>query len=66
MCVCVCIFFKHLTIFNVFHSLGDGVTYPQRCVDEDTDDLLGARQRWADDEENEMMCTGYANNHAHG
>ncbi|XP_042219489.1 palmitoyltransferase ZDHHC20-B-like isoform X3 [Homarus americanus] len=49
------------------HSgLGDGVTYPQRCVDEDTDDLLGARQRWAEDEEeNELVCTGYANNHTH-
>ncbi|KAK8734379.1 hypothetical protein OTU49_006156 [Cherax quadricarinatus] len=47
-------------------SLGDGVTYPQRCVDEDTDDLLGARQRWADDEEeNELMCTGYTNSHTH-
>lgn len=45
-------------------SLGDGVTYPQRCVDEDTDDLLGARQRWAEDEENDVS-TGYINNHSH-
>ncbi|XP_066976140.1 palmitoyltransferase ZDHHC20-B-like isoform X5 [Macrobrachium rosenbergii] len=44
--------------------LGDGVTYPQRCVDEDTDDLLGSRQRWAEDEENELTA-GYINNHAH-
>ncbi|XP_069952049.1 palmitoyltransferase ZDHHC20-B isoform X1 [Cherax quadricarinatus] len=55
------------TAFKILRaSLGDGVTYPQRCVDEDTDDLLGARQRWADDEEeNELMCTGYTNSHTH-
>ena len=41
------------------------MTYPQRCVDEDTDDLLGARQRWAEDEENELS-SGYVNNHSHG
>jgi len=33
------------------NSLGDGVTYPQRCIDEDTDTLLGGCQRW-DDQEN--------------
>nr|CAD7394195.1 unnamed protein product [Timema cristinae] len=32
-------------------SLGDGVTFPQRCVDEDTDSLLGTRQRWAEEAE---------------
>ncbi|CAG2055420.1 unnamed protein product [Timema podura] len=31
--------------------LGDGVTFPQRCVDEDTDSLLGTRQRWAEEAE---------------
>nr|CAD7258656.1 unnamed protein product [Timema shepardi] len=35
----------------VFSSLGDGVTFPQRCVDEDTDSLLGTRQRWAEEAE---------------
>ncbi|KAK8734383.1 hypothetical protein OTU49_006156 [Cherax quadricarinatus] len=57
---------RKLWFLPVASSLGDGVTYPQRCVDEDTDDLLGARQRWADDEEeNELMCTGYTNSHTH-
>ncbi|KAK3912405.1 Palmitoyltransferase ZDHHC15 [Frankliniella fusca] len=30
--------------------LGDGVTFPQRCIDEDTDSLLGGCQRWDDPE----------------
>lgn len=34
-------------VLNV-DSLGDGVTFPQRCFDEDTDTLLGGCQRWAD------------------
>ncbi|XP_045118192.1 palmitoyltransferase ZDHHC20-B-like isoform X3 [Portunus trituberculatus] len=45
-------------------SLGDGVTYPQRCIDEDQDGLLGPRHRWADDDDNEMAYTGYNNHHA--
>ncbi|KAJ9573983.1 hypothetical protein L9F63_008641, partial [Diploptera punctata] len=32
-------------------DLGDGVTFPQRCVDEDTDTLLGTRQRWVEEAE---------------
>ncbi|XP_063852881.1 palmitoyltransferase ZDHHC20-B-like isoform X2 [Scylla paramamosain] len=44
-------------------SLGDGVTYPQRCIDEDQDGLLGPRHRWADDDESEMAYTGYSNHH---
>ncbi|XP_064119849.1 palmitoyltransferase ZDHHC20-B-like isoform X5 [Macrobrachium nipponense] len=55
---------RSLWFLPLASSLGDGVTYPQRCVDEDTDDLLGARQRWAEDEENELTA-GYINNHAH-
>lgn len=47
--------------FNV-NSLGDGVTYPQRCVDEDTDGLLGPRQRW--DEDEDMNCR-YNGNQSH-
>ncbi|XP_063234046.1 palmitoyltransferase ZDHHC15B isoform X3 [Bacillus rossius redtenbacheri] len=35
----------------VFTSLGDGVNFPQRCLDEDTDSLLGSRQRWAEEAE---------------
>ncbi|XP_069982427.1 palmitoyltransferase ZDHHC20-B isoform X1 [Penaeus vannamei] len=46
-------------------SLGDGVTYPQRCVDEDTDDLLGSRQRWAEDDEENDLTTGFTNNHTY-
>uniref|UniRef100_A0A1B6D9K9 Palmitoyltransferase n=1 Tax=Clastoptera arizonana TaxID=38151 RepID=A0A1B6D9K9_9HEMI len=34
----------------VFSSLGDGVTFPQRVIDEDTDHLLGGRQHWSDDD----------------
>lgn len=30
-------------------SLGDGVTYPTRIVDNDSDDLLGSRQRWMEE-----------------
>ncbi|KAG0442521.1 hypothetical protein HPB47_015675, partial [Ixodes persulcatus] len=32
-------------------GLGDGVTFPQRIVDEDTDGLLNERQRWAETDE---------------
>lgn len=32
------------------YSLGDGVVFPQRVLDEDTDQLLGGRQRWSEDE----------------
>ncbi|XP_037569309.1 palmitoyltransferase ZDHHC20-B-like isoform X2 [Dermacentor silvarum] len=31
--------------------LGDGVTFPQKIVDEDTDGLLNQRQRWAETDE---------------
>lgn len=48
-----------------YNSLGDGVTYPQRCVDEDTDDLLGSRQRWAEDDEENDLTTGFTNNHTY-
>ncbi|XP_046670230.1 palmitoyltransferase ZDHHC20-B-like isoform X2 [Homalodisca vitripennis] len=34
----------------VFTSMGDGIVFPQRLVDEDTDQLLGGRQRWSEDE----------------
>ncbi|XP_050694544.1 palmitoyltransferase ZDHHC20-B-like isoform X2 [Eriocheir sinensis] len=44
-------------------SLGDGVTYPQRCIDEDMDGLLGPTERWADEDESEMAFTAYTNNH---
>ena len=30
-------------------SLGDGVTYPTRTVDNDDDNLLAARQRWMEE-----------------
>ena len=30
-------------------SLGDGVTYPTRTVDNDNDNLLAARQRWMEE-----------------
>ncbi|XP_034252828.1 palmitoyltransferase ZDHHC15B-like isoform X2 [Thrips palmi] len=42
---------KKTWLLPVYSSLGDGVTYPQRCIDEDTDTLLGGCQRW-DDQEN--------------
>ncbi|XP_054270014.1 palmitoyltransferase ZDHHC20-B-like isoform X2 [Macrosteles quadrilineatus] len=32
------------------NSLGDGVVYPQRMMDEATDQLLGGRQHWSEDE----------------
>lgn len=31
--------------------MGDGVTFPQKIVDEDTDGLLNQRQRWAETDE---------------
>ena len=34
--------------FPNVNSLGDGVTFPQCCADEDTDTLLGGCQRWID------------------
>ena len=34
----------------LFYSMGDGVTFPQRHMDEDEDSLLGARsQRWMEE-----------------
>ena len=30
-------------------SMGDGVTYPTRTVDLDSDGLLGQRQRWMEE-----------------
>ncbi|RUS89183.1 hypothetical protein EGW08_003062 [Elysia chlorotica] len=33
----------------VFTSMGDGVTYPTRTVDLDSDGLLGQRQRWMEE-----------------
>jgi hypothetical protein len=33
----------------VCFSLGDGVTYPTRTVDNDGDNLLAARQRWMEE-----------------
>ena len=41
------------------------MTYPQRCVDECTDGLLSDRQRWAEEEENELL-TGFVNNKNQG
>lgn len=37
---------------NIAHpcSLGDGVTFPQRCLDEDSQQLLASNQRWSDTE----------------
>ncbi|XP_021938661.1 palmitoyltransferase ZDHHC15-like isoform X4 [Zootermopsis nevadensis] len=43
-------------------SLGDGVTFPQRCVDEDTDTLLGTRQRWV--EEAELDSPPFSSHHS--
>ncbi|XP_022184419.1 palmitoyltransferase ZDHHC15 isoform X11 [Nilaparvata lugens] len=34
----------------IFTSFGDGVTFPERIHDEDTESLLGSRQRWADED----------------
>ena len=30
-------------------SMGDGIIFPQRHMDEDEDSLLGARQRWMEE-----------------
>lgn len=51
-------------------SLGDGVTYPQRCIDEDTDGLLATRQPWRDDDDDEddhlqRFSTGFVNANSH-
>ncbi|XP_022184414.1 palmitoyltransferase ZDHHC15B isoform X3 [Nilaparvata lugens] len=35
---------------GVTQSFGDGVTFPERIHDEDTESLLGSRQRWADED----------------
>ncbi|XP_065351969.1 palmitoyltransferase ZDHHC20-B isoform X3 [Cloeon dipterum] len=35
---------------NTQQSLGDGVTFPQRCLDEDSQQLLASNQRWSDTE----------------
>ncbi|KAL3192266.1 hypothetical protein MRX96_059237 [Rhipicephalus microplus] len=42
---------RRLWLLPVFTSLGDGVTFPQKIVDEDTDGLLNQRQRWAETDE---------------
>ena len=34
---------------NNFYSLGDGVTFPTRTVDNDNDNLLASRQRWMEE-----------------
>lgn len=39
-------------------SQGDGLTYPVRTVDEDYDSLLGQRQRWSEEGENEDGTAG--------
>uniref|UniRef100_A0A023G7A8 Putative palmitoyltransferase zdhhc15 n=1 Tax=Amblyomma triste TaxID=251400 RepID=A0A023G7A8_AMBTT len=42
---------RRLWLVPVFTSLGDGITFPQKMVDEDTDGLLNQRQRWAETDE---------------
>ncbi|XP_076467412.1 palmitoyltransferase ZDHHC20-B-like isoform X1 [Babylonia areolata] len=41
-------------------SMGDGITYPTRTVDEDSDNLLAARQRWME-EGGDESDSGYEN-----
>ena len=44
------VYFLFLFIDLPSDSLGDGISFPQRHMDEDEDSLLGWRgQRWADD-----------------
>ncbi|XP_041359994.1 palmitoyltransferase ZDHHC20-B-like isoform X2 [Gigantopelta aegis] len=40
-------------------SLGDGVNYPTRTVDLDSDDLLGQRQRWMEEGDDDMTHSEY-------
>ena len=41
------------------------MTYPQCCVDEDMDGLLGLTQCWGEEEEeSKMVYTSYTNNHS--
>lgn len=37
--------------FQFLFSMGDGITYPTRTVDLDSDHLLGERQRWMEEGE---------------
>ncbi|XP_021938686.1 palmitoyltransferase ZDHHC2-like isoform X7 [Zootermopsis nevadensis] len=53
---------KKTWFLPIFTSLGDGVTFPQRCVDEDTDTLLGTRQRWV--EEAELDSPPFSSHHS--
>ena len=39
--------------FFYVHSFGDGVNFPIRTVDEDYDSLLGHRQRWMEEGDND-------------
>ena len=38
-------------------SFGDGVNFPVRNVDEDYDQLLGERQRWMEEGDNDGTYT---------
>jgi len=38
----------HAHVF-FYNSVGDGLSFPVRTVDEDYDSLLGQRQRWMED-----------------
>lgn len=41
---------RQIFVRIVCYSFGDGITFPQRLLDEDTDRLLGGRQRWAEED----------------
>lgn len=44
-------FCEHVIEFYVLDlsSMGDGIIFPQRHMDEDEDSLLGNRQRWMEE-----------------
>ena len=48
----------HGSMTYVLWSQGDGLTYPIRTVDEDYDSLLGQRQRWTEEADNDDGSAG--------
>lgn len=50
---------RHLWLLPKFTSHGNGLTFPVRTVDEDYDNLLGQRQRWAEEGEADEAAAGY-------